>query len=66
MKKYPDPRELYRRKEADRRTKANRPIAEKLSMVTRLRDMEKTLAPIRAANKAKRAAKQIKIRVKIV
>jgi hypothetical protein len=64
MKKYPDTSEFYRRKEANRKVEAKRPIAEKMATVAKLRDAEKSLAPIRAANKAKRAAKQIKIRIK--
>ena len=64
MKKYPNPSEFYRRKEASRKVEAQRPIAEKMATVTQLRDLEASLAPIRAANKAKRANGQIKIRVK--
>lgn len=64
MKKYPETAELFRRKEAQRKKNAQRPVSEKLATVARLRDMEKSLAPIRKANKAKRAAKQIKIRIK--
>lgn len=64
MKKYPDATEFYRRKEAGRKAEAKRPVAEKMVMATRLRDVEKTLAPIRAANKARRALNQIKILIK--
>lgn len=64
MKKYPDPTEFHRRKEARRKAEAKRPVSEKMAMVSKLRDVEKSLAPIRAANKARRAAKQIKIRIK--
>ena len=64
MKKYPDTTEFYRRKEAGRKAAAKRPLAEKMATVAKLRDAEKSLAPIRAANKARRASKQIKIRIK--
>lgn len=64
MKKYPDATEFYRRKEAGRKAKAKRPAAEKMATVAKLRDAEKSLAPIRAANKARRALKQIKVLIK--
>jgi len=64
MKKYPDATEFYRRKEAGRKVNAKRPVAEKMATVAKLRDAEKSLAPIRAANKARRASKQIKILIK--
>ncbi len=64
MKKYPDAKEFYRRKEAGRKAEAKRPVAEKMAMVAKLRDAEKSLAPVRAANRARRASKQIKIRIK--
>jgi hypothetical protein len=58
---YPDPTELYRRKEAHRKLEARRPVTEKMATVARLRDFERSLAETRKANRAKRAAKQIKI-----
>ena len=61
---YPDPTELYRRKEAHRTNEARRPVSEKMATVTRLRDFERSLENIRQANRAKRAAKEIKIEVK--
>ena len=64
MSKYPDLTEFYKRKEAFRKLEAKRPIAEKMATVTKLRDLEMSLAPIRAANKAKRANGQVKIRIK--
>jgi hypothetical protein len=64
MKEYPNPTEVYRRKEAHRKVEARRPVAEKMATVTKLRDLEKSLAPVRAVNKAKRANKQIKVRIK--
>ena len=64
IKKYPDATEFYRRKEIGRKAEAERPVAEKMATVTKLRDLEKSLAPIRAANKARRASKQIQIRIK--
>jgi hypothetical protein len=62
--KSSDATELYRRRDKLRKAKARRPVAEKLAIVSRLRDVQKNLAPVRAANKAKRVAGLIKIRVK--
>jgi hypothetical protein len=45
-------------------TSASRSIAEKLRIVTQLRDLQEKLAPLRAANKAERAAGKIEIRIK--
>jgi len=50
--------------EARRKTEARRPTSEKIATMERLRDFEKTLADIREANRAKRAAKVIKIEFK--
>lgn len=61
---YPDNSELYRRKEAGRKNEAKRPIAEKMAAVVRLRDLERKLENTRKANRAKRAAEQIKILIK--
>lgn len=61
---YPDPTELYRRKEANRKNEATRSVSEKMAAVARLRDFERQLEGIRKANRAKRAAKQIKIGIK--
>ena len=63
-KTYPDPTELYRRKEAQRRVEAKRPVSEKMAAVTRLRDFVCQLEDVRKANRAKRAAKQIQIKIK--
>jgi hypothetical protein len=41
-----------------------RTVAEKLAVAERLRDLQRALAPVRAANKAKRAAGKIEIRFK--
>jgi len=41
-----------------------RSIAEKLEVAERLRDLQRSLAPIRAANRAKRAACKVEIRIK--
>lgn len=54
----------HRRKEQQRKVRAKRPIAEKLAIAAKLRDLQQALAPTRAANKAKRAAGQIEIRIK--
>jgi hypothetical protein len=64
MKKYPDVTELYKRKEAHRKTEAKRPIPEKIAIASRLREVQDKLAPIRAANKAKRSLRQVNIRVR--
>ncbi len=61
---YPDPTELYRLKETQRESEAKRPISEKMATVARLRDFERQLKHIRQSNRAKRAAKQIKIHTK--
>jgi hypothetical protein len=61
---YPDSAELYRLKEIHRKSEAKRPISEKMATVARLRDFERQLKDIRKANRAKRAAKQIKIHTK--
>lgn len=64
LDRYPDPTELYRRKEANRKNEAKRPVSEKMAAVARLRDFERSLEDIRKANRAKRAAKEIKIHIK--
>jgi hypothetical protein len=64
-KEYPDLTEFYRRKEARRKAEAQRPVSEKIATVERLRQLEKSLADIRKENKARRAAKQIKIHIKL-
>jgi hypothetical protein len=43
---------------------ARLPIAEKLAITARLRDLQEKLAPIRAANKAKRAHRKVNIPVR--
>jgi hypothetical protein len=63
-KSYPDPVEIYRRKEAHRKNEAKRPVSEKMAAVVRLRDLERALENIRKTNRAKRAAKEITIRIK--
>jgi len=64
MKKYPDVTELYRRKEAHRKIEAKRSISEKMAIASRLREVQDTLAPVRAANKAKRSHRKVNIRVR--
>lgn len=60
--------ETNKRSESDGRarnvSKPKRSIAEKLEVAERLRDLQRSLAPIRAANKAKRAAGNMEIRIK--
>jgi len=62
--RYPDPTELYRRKEAHRKNEARRPVSEKMATVARLREFERSLEDIRKVNRAKRAAKEIKLKIK--
>lgn len=64
MKKYSDTAEFHGRKEAQRKAQAKRPTAEKMAIVSKLRDVERSLAPVRTANKTKRAAKKIEISIK--
>lgn len=64
MKKYPDVTELYKRKDAHRKSEARRSISEKLTIASKLRDFQDKLAPIRAANKAERSRRKVTIRVK--
>ena len=64
LERYPDPTELYRRKEANRKNEARRPISEKIATVARLRDFERSLEGIRKANRSKRATGEIKIHIK--
>jgi hypothetical protein len=53
---------LYQQKEEARRDRARRPVSEKLAVAEKLRDLQKALAPVRAANKAKRASEAIEIK----
>ncbi len=64
MKEDSEGSKLYRRKEQQRKTRAKRPVSEKLAIASRLRDVQDKLAPARAANKAKRARGEIEIRIK--
>lgn len=43
---------------------SKRTVAEKLAVAERLRDLQRALAPVRAANRAKRAAGKVEIRFK--
>lgn len=63
-KDYPDAGAIYRNKQARRRIEAKRPISEKMAAVVRLRDFERALENTRKANRAKRAAKQITVKIK--
>jgi hypothetical protein len=56
--------DLYRLKESQRKSRAQQSIAEKMAIATRLREVQEKLAPVRAANKAKRRAGRIEIRFK--
>jgi hypothetical protein len=59
-----DLRDFYQRKEAHRKTAARRPVSEKMEAVLRLRDFERKLEKVRQENRAKRAAKQIRLEIK--
>jgi hypothetical protein len=61
---YTNREEFYRRFEERKKANAKRPIAEKMAIAEKLRNAERTLAPTRAANKAKRAAGKMEIRIK--
>jgi DNA polymerase/3'-5' exonuclease PolX len=56
--------EIYRQMEERRNLRAKRPISEKLAIAERLRDLQKALAPIREANRARRATAEVEIRIK--
>jgi hypothetical protein len=43
---------------------SKRTVAEKLAVAERLRDLQRALAPVRAANRVKRAAGKVEIRFK--
>jgi hypothetical protein len=64
MKEDSEIAKFYRRKEQQRKARAKRPVSEKLAIASRLRDVQQALVPARAANKAKRAAGEVKIRIK--
>ena len=64
MRKASDATDFFKRKERLRKTEAKRPVSEKLAIASRLRYVQEGLAPARAANKAKRSANQITIRIK--
>jgi hypothetical protein len=55
---------LYREMEERRKLRAKRPVAEKLAITERLRDLQKALAPARAAHKVKRANEAVEIKIK--
>jgi len=42
---------------------AGLPVAEKLAIAARLRDVQERLAPVRAANRAKRSTRKVKIKI---
>ena len=64
MKEDSEIAKVYSRKEQQRKARAKRPVSEKLAIASRLRDVQQKLAPARAANKAKRTAGRIEIRIK--
>lgn len=59
-----DAQYIFEEKEAGPLAAAKRPVAEKLRVLAKLRDLEKELEPIRAGNKALPLRKGVKIRVK--
>ena len=64
MNKYPDMTEIYKRKEAHRKSEANLSISEKMIIASRLREVQEKLAPVRAANKTQRSRRKVSIPVK--
>jgi hypothetical protein len=64
MKENSQAAKNYRKKDQQRKLRAKQPVAEKLAIAAKLRDVQEKLAPARAANKAKRAAGKIEIRIK--
>jgi hypothetical protein len=52
------------KKLADPVKTSKRTIAEKMAVAEQLRDLQRALAPLRAANRAKRAAGKVEIRIK--
>ena len=56
--------DLFRAKEARRKRLANLPFEEKIAIVKELQEVSRALKPMRAANKAKRAAGKVEIRIK--
>jgi len=64
MKKNSEAAKSDRRKEQQRKLLAKRPVAEKLAIAAKLRDVQEKLAPARSANKAKRATGKVEIRIK--
>jgi hypothetical protein len=64
MKDNSEVAKFYRQKEQQRKERAKRPVAEKLAVATKLRAVQGNLAPARAANKARRAAGKVEIRIK--
>ena len=64
MNKEREVAKLYREMEERRELRAKRSISEKLAVAEQLRDLQKALAPVRAANKTKRATGHVEIRIK--
>jgi hypothetical protein len=62
--KYANLDEMYREMEKRKKLYDIQPIFHKLAVVERLREFNKLVAPVRAANKAKRAAGKVEIRIK--
>ena len=62
--RYASVDELYQEMEERKKRAAIQPIFFKLAVVERLREFNRLVAPVRAANKAKRAAVKVEIRIK--
>ena len=56
--------DLFRAKEARRKRLADLPFEEKIEIVRQLQEVSRALAPIREANRAKRAAGRVDIPIK--
>lgn len=56
--------DLFRAKEARRKRLADLPFEEKIEIVKQLQELSRALRPIREANRAKRAAGKVEIRIK--
>ena len=62
--RYANINELYQEMEERKKRAQIQPIFHKLAVVERLREFNALVAPARAANKARRAAGKIEIRIK--
>ena len=56
--------DLFRAKEARRKRLADLPFEEKIEIVKQLQELSRSLQPIREANRSKRTARKVEIRIK--